>query len=159
MNWLYLIGRILFGLIFIVAGIFGHFFDLSATAQYAEGAGVPLPTLAVIVSGVMITLGGLSLWLGFMMEIGTWLLIIFLVVAAFLVHDFWTVSDPAMMAVQRAAFLKNLSVTGGALILFWVVRAHGYGPFALGRRMGGGAGRAAPSPEPSAPGGEVGTGI
>lgn len=61
MNWLYLGGRILFGLIFILSGIMGHFLDLSATAQYAEGAGVPLPTLAVIVSGVMIVAGALSL--------------------------------------------------------------------------------------------------
>ncbi|NIR45312.1 MAG: hypothetical protein GWN99_19545, partial [Gemmatimonadetes bacterium] len=77
------------------------------------------------------------------------------IAAALLVHDFWTVSDATMMAVQQAAFMKNLSMTGAALILFWMVRTHGYGPFALGQPMGGGAGRAAPSRGPSA-GGNVG---
>jgi hypothetical protein len=31
--------------------------------------------------------------------------------------------------------MKNLSMTGAALMLYWLVQTHGYGPFALGQPL------------------------
>jgi hypothetical protein len=31
--------------------------------------------------------------------------------------------------------MKNLSMTGAALVLYWLVQTHGYGPFTLGQPM------------------------
>ena len=82
MDALYLVGRILFGLIFLFSG-FGHFAQANATAGYAAAKGVPAPMIGTLASGAMILAGGLSVILGVWMEIGTWLLILFLLAAAF----------------------------------------------------------------------------
>lgn len=136
MDWLYLIGRTLFALIFITSGGFGHFGQLKGTTQYARAKGVPAPRALVIITGIMLLTGGLSVLLGVWMEIGTWLLVIFLLVAAFKIHDYWALSDPMQRASERAQFMKNISMAGAALILYWVVQTYGYGPLTLGHSMG-----------------------
>lgn len=131
MDFLYLIGRILFGLIFMGSGM-GHLFQLDVTAQYAASKDMANPKAMTAVSGVVILLGGLSVILGVLMEIGTWLLVVFLLAAAFTMHAFWKETDPAAGQNEQAHFMKNLSLAGGALILYWLVQTHGYGPMALG---------------------------
>jgi len=78
---------------------------------------VPQPKAAVVVSGLMILLGGLSVLLGVEIETGTLLLVLFLVPAAIYMHPFWGVADPMQAATQRAHFMKNLSLAGAALLL------------------------------------------
>lgn len=134
MDWLYFIGRVLFGLIFVGSGL-RHFTQLSGTSQYAAAKGLPASKLAVQVSGLMILAGGLSVILGMWMEIGTWLLVFFLLPAAFLIHDFWTIDDPGQKRVEQAQFMKNLSMAGAALVLYYVVQTCGYGPMTMGRPM------------------------
>lgn len=135
MDWIYLIGRVLFSLIFLLSGM-GHFTQLEGTSQYAASSGVPAPKLSVAVSGLMLLAGGLSVLLGLYMEIGTWLLVFFLLPAAFLVHAYWNVADPMERANQQAHFMKNLALAGAALVLYWGVQSQGYGPFTLGEPMG-----------------------
>lgn len=135
MDWLYLIGRVLFALIFLMSS-FGHFKNADAMTQYAASKGVPAPKAGVLVTGLMLLAGSLSVLLGVWMEIGTWLLVLFLLPTAFKMHDFWAVEDPMEAQNQQAHFMKNLSMAGGALVLYWLVQTHGYGPFALGRPMG-----------------------
>ena len=134
MDWLYLIGRVLFGLIFVGSGL-RHFTQLNGTSQYAAAKGLPASKLAVMLSGLMILVGGLSVILGIWMEIGTWLLVFFLLAAAVLIHNYWTIEDPGQKTVEQAQFMKNLSMAGAALILYYVVQTYGYGPMTLGRPM------------------------
>ena len=131
MDWLYLIGRVLVSLIFILSGL-SHLTQTAALGQYAASKGVPAPRAATIVGGLMILAGGLSVLLGIYMEIGPWLIVFFLLPVAFKMHNYWAVADPMQKAVERAQFMKNLSMTGAALMLYWLVQTHGYGPFALG---------------------------
>ena len=131
MDWLYLIGRVLFSLIFILSGL-SHLTQTAALGQYAASKGVPAPRAATIVGGLMILAGGLSVLLGIYMEIGPWLIVFFLLPTAFKMHNYWAVADPMQKGVERAHFMKNLSMTGAALIFYWLVQTHGYGPFALG---------------------------
>lgn len=63
-------------------------------AQYVGSKNVSVPKAAVFISGIMILLGGLSILLGFWVHIGAWLLIIFLIPTAFMMHDFWNVENP-----------------------------------------------------------------
>lgn len=135
MDYNYLVGRILFALIFIGSG-FGHFAQMGGMTQYAEQSGVPAPKASVAISGLMILAGGVSVLLGVYMEIGTWLLVFFLLAAAFMVHDFWAVAEPMEKQNQQAHFMKNLALAGAAAILYWTVQTHGYGPFTLGSPMG-----------------------
>jgi uncharacterized membrane protein YphA (DoxX/SURF4 family) len=69
MDWLYLIGRVLFSLIFLLSGL-GHLTQSDALSQYAASKGVPAPKAATLLSGLMILAGGLSVLLGVYMEIG-----------------------------------------------------------------------------------------
>jgi uncharacterized membrane protein YphA (DoxX/SURF4 family) len=135
LDWSYLIGRILFSAIFLLSGI-NHFAQRNAMGQYAQSKGVPAAALMVPLTGLMILLGGLSVLLGYFMEIGTWLIILFLLPTSFMMHDFWKVPDPMQRANQQAHFMKNMAMTGGSLILYWTVQTLGYGPFTLGEPMG-----------------------
>jgi len=135
MEWIYLIGRVLFSLIFVLSGI-AHFTKRQMMVQYGKYKGAPAPELMVPVSGLMIIAGGLSVLLGVGMEIGSALLVLFLLPTAFFMHGYWREADAMERANQQAHFLKNVAMAGGALILFWLVRTHGYGPFALGEPLG-----------------------
>ncbi len=124
MKYTPLIGRILFSLIFLMAAP-GHF--TRGTIQYAASQGVPLAGIAVPVAGVLAFLGGLSLLLGFKARWGGGLLLLFLVPVTFMMHAFWTVSDPTAAHMQQVNFLKNLAMAGGALLVIYF----GAGPSSL----------------------------
>ena len=134
MDWLYLSGRILYAMIFVGSGI-GHFVQLEGMSRYAASKGLPAPKILVLTSGVAILSGGLSVMLGIWMEIGTWLLFIFLTTSALTIHTFWTLTDPPQKIVEQAIFMRNLSMAGAALMLYWLVQTYGYGPFAVGRPL------------------------
>jgi putative oxidoreductase len=113
-----LIGRVLFATIFILSGI-AHLTKLPAMTQYAAAFKVPQPKLAVVVSGLMILAGGVSILLGAWVRVGALLLVLFLVPVAMYIHPFWGVPDPMQAANQQAHFLKNLSLAGAALLIYY----------------------------------------
>ena len=119
----FLLGRVLFSALFIMSGI-GHFARLEAMSQYAASAKLPAPKLAVAVSGLMILVGGLSILLGVAVPVGTVLLFLFLVPAAFTIHRFWGIQDPMMAANQQAHFMKNMSLAGAALLIHYLSALH-----------------------------------
>jgi len=123
-----LAGRILFSLIFLLAAPM-HF-----TAQdvaYGAQNGVPLASVAVPLSGVIALAGGLSILLGYKTKIGAWLIVVFLVPVTLFMHRFWAESDPMMAQMQMANFMKNVAMTGGALILAYF----GAGPLSIDARL------------------------
>ena len=128
-----LLGRIVFAFFFIYSG-FNHLTKLSGMAQYAAASGVPSPTLAVAISGLMLLAGGLSILLGVYVRAGAILLILFLLSAAFLVHKFWGVNDPMMAANQAAHFWKNISLAGACAMLYAFATLYPMRwPYSLGR--------------------------
>src|SRR6185369_16586027 len=124
MRYAVLAGRQLFSLIFILASA-EHFGPaaISSAAQH----GVPWPSLLVPVSGVIALVGGLSILLGFQTRIGACLLVIFLIPVTLMMHNFWSVSDPMTLQIEKAMFLKNVAMLGGAL----VITSFGAGPLSL----------------------------
>lgn len=118
MEFLLLIGRIIFGGFFIMSGI-NHFTNAGMMSGYAKSKNVPAPYLAVVGTGVMLVLGGLSVLLGLFPVLGLILLIVFLVPTSVLIHNFWTVQDPQARAAEQVNFLKNLALTGAALALMY----------------------------------------
>jgi putative oxidoreductase len=121
-----LAGRVLFSLIFVVAG-FSHF--SKQTIAYAASQGVPLASIAVPLSGIIAVAGGLSILLGYRAKIGAWLIALFLVGVTPL-HNFWAVHDPMLAQMQMAMFMKNISMLGGALL----ISQFGAGPLSLDSR-------------------------
>jgi uncharacterized membrane protein YphA (DoxX/SURF4 family) len=130
--WL-LVGRVVFSFFFIYSGI-NHFTKLSMMAQYAGASGVPAPTLAVAVSGLMLLAGGLSILLGVHPRWGAILIALFLVPAAFTVHKFWGIADPMMAGNQAAHFWKNIALTGACLMIYAFATMYPVRwPYSLGR--------------------------
>ncbi|MFU1795053.1 DoxX family protein [Paenibacillus azoreducens] len=127
MDVILLIGRILFGATFILSGI-GHLKNRKETAQIAGAAGVPVPQLLTFISSLLALFGGLSLALGYHIEIGCVLLLLFLLPVTFIMHSFWTYADPNEAGNQQGHFMKNIALIGAALILLY----SGPGPFSLG---------------------------
>jgi putative oxidoreductase len=128
MDFVLLLGRLLFSLIFILTGIVHFFKD---TIDYAAADGVPYAWLTVPLFGILALLGGLSILLGYKARWGAWLIALFLIPVTYFMHDFWTQDDPVMYATQQAMFLKNLALLGGAFILAYF----GSGPYSLDREV------------------------
>ena len=120
MDILLVIGRVLFALIFIKSGI-AHLTKLNDMTGYAQFKKVPAAKLAVIVTGLMLIIGGLYIVFGVYADLGALLLAIFLVPTAFLMHNFWTIQDPQAKQGEMINFFKNLSLAGAALIIFVLV--------------------------------------
>lgn len=118
-DWLFLIGRILFAALFVMSGV-NHLAQLEGTSQYAAAKGVPAPKLMVILTGLALLVGGLSILFWFWVKVGAWLLVAFLLVAAFKMHNFWAVEDPGEKQVEMAQFWKNVALAGAAVILYVV---------------------------------------
>lgn len=125
MSVVILIGRILFGLIFIGSGFGGHLMQTEGTTGYARSRGVPNARLLVQLSGVLITAGGLGVILGVWTDLAALGVAAYSLIAAFMVHHFWTDTDEMTKQVEMSMFMKNLSVAGGGLILFAFVAAAG----------------------------------
>jgi len=128
-----LIGRVVFSFFFIYSG-FNHLTKLSMYSQYAGASGVPAPTVAVAVTGLMLLGGGLSILLGVQPKWGAALLVVFLVPTAVMVHKFWGISDPMLAANQAAHFWKNIALAGAALMIFSFATLYPMRwPYSLGR--------------------------
>ena len=128
MKYAVLAGRQLFSLIFILSSA-RHF--SAPTIASAAAHGVPLPDLLVPLSGIIALLGGLSLLFGFQTRAGACLLVIFLVPVTLMMHNFWSVSDPMTFQVEKAMFMKNVTMLGGALVISYF----GAGPLSLDALM------------------------
>ena len=120
MNAVLLVGRVLFALIFINSGI-SHLTKTAAMTGYAQYKKVPAAKLSVILSGLMILVGGLYIAFGVYADLGALLIALFLIPAAFMMHAFWKETDPMAKQTESIGFFKDLSLAGAALIIFALV--------------------------------------
>jgi len=114
--YVFLLGRVLFGGFFVLGGI-NHFEHLDMMSGFAASKGVPVAKLAVILSGLMIIAGGLSLVIGAAVPFGLGCIIVFLVVVTPLMHNYWAETDMMQRINQRVNFQKNVALLGSALML------------------------------------------
>jgi putative oxidoreductase len=115
------IGRVFFVAFFIIAGV-SHFRDRKAIAGYAGSKGVPAPMAGTLVSGLLLLGGGIMILVRWHPIIGAAALVVFLVPAAFMIHDYWTQSDPMMRAGEQSQFWKNITLAAAALL--YIVAHH-----------------------------------
>lgn len=117
----FLIGRIIAGGFFLMNG-FNHFAKLGMMSGYAKSKGLPMPGLAVGVTGALLVLGGASLLLGYHPTIGAFLLVIFLLGASFSMHNFWAVPEPQAKMMEMTQFMKNMALLGFVLMTVAIPR-------------------------------------
>lgn len=128
MDIVMIIGRVLFALVFLASGI-NHFTKTQAMTGYAQFKKVPAAKASVLLSGLLMVLGALSVVLGVYADLGALALAVLLLAMALKMHDFWAQSDPQAKQTETVAFFKNLSMAGAALFIFALVANGGdFGP-------------------------------
>lgn len=127
MDIAFLIGRIIVGLYYLMAA-FNHFTQVQTMSGYAQSKGVPAPSLAVVGSGILLLIGGLSILTGYQPLIGVIALVIFLVPTSLMMHNFWAVDEEQRMT-EMTQFMKNMALLGSALMFLAIPTPW---PFGLG---------------------------
>ncbi|MFP4694494.1 MAG: DoxX family protein, partial [Halothece sp.] len=110
MRYLPLFGRVFLALIFIHTAI-GSITDFTGTQERITEMGLPFPFVLLMGNIVFKLVGAISLILGFKVQWGAVILIIFLIPTTVVFHDFWNNPD------ESIAFFKNLGLIGGLLLL------------------------------------------
>jgi uncharacterized membrane protein YphA (DoxX/SURF4 family) len=128
MHGAFLTGRIIIGLYYLYSAI-NHFAKLDTMAGYAASKGVPLATVAVAGSGVLLLIAGLTLLSGWHPKVGVAALVLFFVPVTFMMHAFWKVSDPMARMAEMVNFTKNLALLGSTLMFLaipepWPLSVH-----------------------------------
>jgi putative oxidoreductase len=111
MEYLFLLGRVLFGGLWLYYGV-RHFQNASMMAGYVASKGVPAARLAILVSGALLLLGGLSMLLGLYPTWGIACLTVFLVPTTLIMHNFWVDTDPSARMNNLINFHKNMALLG-----------------------------------------------
>ncbi len=116
MDYLFLLGRILFGGYFLKSA-WSHFTKTKGLAGYAASRSVPMPTLAVVFTGFLLLIGGLGIVYGVWISWAVLALVLFLVPVTFIMHPYWKDADPNMKMMNSVNFWKNLALLGAVLML------------------------------------------
>lgn len=120
-----LIGRILIAFLFLHSA-FGKITGFSAVAAGMAKKGIPFAEFFLLGAIACETLGGLALILGWKARWGALLLIIFMIPATLLYHDFWNM-ETAQYGNQLVHFMKNLTILGALVFILGM----GSGPLSL----------------------------
>ncbi len=104
------LARLLLTILFIFAG-FGKLTDIAGTAGWFGSIGLPAPTALAVLVGLLELVGGLAILVGFKTRIAAVALAVFTIAATLVAHT--DLADQTQMLM----FLKNLSITGGLLVL------------------------------------------
>ena len=116
-DFVLLCGRILLGWVFVRYG-YGKLFDIAAVANSFPARGLP-PWMAYIAVPAEF-FGGVALLLGVATRYVVGVMLIFMLVASFSSHAYWSMADAARRGANDAHFWKNMSMIGGLLLLFVV---------------------------------------
>lgn len=123
-----LIGRILVAAIFLWSGV-GKIFGFAGTLGYMEKMGVPLTTIALIITIVVEVGASLMLIVGWKARIGAAALLIWMIPVTLIFHAFWAV-PPEQTQMQMIQFFKNLGLMGAMLLIV----GFGSGPYSVDAR-------------------------
>ncbi len=124
-------GRLMIVTIFLMSALGNKIPQFSGVVQYMASEGVPAPQIMLAGAILFLIAGGLSILVGFYARIGAVLLFVFLVLATYFFHDFWTFEGQEQQT-QMIQFMKNLSMMGTMLFLMAV----GSGPWSLDKCLG-----------------------
>lgn len=116
--------------IFLMSAVGNKIPNFNSVVAYMATEGVPAPPFALVGAIVFLVAGSLSVIAGFKIRIGAALLLVFLVLATYFFHDFWTFEGQEQQ-MQMIQFMKNLSLMGTMVFLM----ANGAGEMSLDARL------------------------
>jgi putative oxidoreductase len=115
--------------IFLLSALGNDIPNFQGTAKAMAGEGVPAPRIMLAGAIVFLIAGSLSIIAGFKARFGAVLLLVFLVLATYFFHDFWTMEGKQQQD-QIIHFMKNLALMGAMLLIV----ANGAGAWSLDDR-------------------------
>ncbi len=136
-------GRGFLILIFLMSAVGNKIPKFSSVVEYMKSEGVPAPQVLLAGAIVFLIAGSVSVLIGYKSRIGASLLLVFLALATYYIHDFWTVSKDAawvlslnsevqqpVAQVEMISFMKNLALMGAMIFII----ANGPGAGSLDNR-------------------------
>lgn len=129
METLYIIGQVVLGLFFIMSGTM-HFMKMDMMVKFVESKKLPAPKLGVVLGGIALLLGGLSVLTGWYLNYGLWILVLFVLLASVTMHNFWAIHEQNDKETNMHFFLGNIALVAALLMLMsmmdswpWVLNA------------------------------------
>jgi putative oxidoreductase len=117
------LGRLLIAILFVPAG-FGKLTAFSGTVAYAASAGMPLPSVAIVLAIIIEIGGGILLLVGYRTRWVAAIMAVFAVATAVFFHSNFEDTD------MKIHFMKNLAIAGGLLQFVYF----GAGPLSIDNR-------------------------
>ena len=127
---LILVGRILLAWVF-VGSAYGAISNFSGSVSYSRSLNLPAPELFTATNIVLETLISVGLILGIGTRYCAVLTFVFVLVATAIAHRYWEYPAGAQQIAQYNHFLKNISIMGGAVLIF----VTGAGRFSFDRTL------------------------
>lgn len=123
-----LIGRILISFFFIWSGVtklvaYHETLPIFESLSVLQGLEPQVHSWVMVAFCAIQILGGLLILIGCKARFGALLLILLMVPATIVFHNFWTLSGAAMLA-ERHMFLENLAIIGGLFYVLAVGAGH-----------------------------------
>lgn len=112
---LIIVGRVLLALMFVLSGL-SKLGNIQGTAGFIAAAGLPLPTLVAVATGLFEVAAGLALAVGWRGRVAACLLGLFTLVASVTFQAYWS-APPEQLFIQQLLFMKNVSVAGGMFFI------------------------------------------
>lgn len=112
---MFLLGRLILGAYYVYNAV-NLLLHSSSMAGWVASNGVPAAQAAIILSGLILLVGGASLLTGLYPKIGVAALVLFLVPVTIAMHPYWNAPNPEARMSQQIEFMKNLALLGSALM-------------------------------------------
>jgi putative oxidoreductase len=128
------VGRLFLITIFLSSAVMNKVPHFSAVVEVMEKHNVPMPQVLLPLAIVFLIVGSVSVLVGYQARIGAVLLAVFLVLASYYFHNFWTMEGQQAQE-QMIQFMKNLGLLGAMLFIV----ANGPGAWSLDARPHSGA--------------------
>jgi len=114
-KWQLVLGRVLLSAIFILSGLgkLPHFHDI---AGMMAGKGIPLASVALVITLLIEIGGGLLVLTGYKAKYAALVIALWLIPVTLIFHHFWGIPAEQQQD-QMVHFLKNVAIMGGLLVL------------------------------------------
>ena len=113
-----LLGRVLIALIFLRSAA-GKIVAFSGTAGVMAAKGMPYAEQLLIAAIAIELLAGTALVFGYKVRLAAAALIVFLVPATLIFHNYWA-AEPAQLVNQTNHFFKNVAILGALVFVLGV---------------------------------------
>ncbi len=130
-NVLAVLGRLMLVTIFLMSALGNKIPQFSGVVGYMQSKGVPFPSLMLVGAIAFLLVGGVSVLLGWYARFGATLLLVFLVLATYYFHAFWTLPADQSQG-EMIQFMKNLALMGAMVGII----ANGPGAMSIDSREG-----------------------